>query len=84
MRKLKVPDSSNIAAVAYDVAHALMQVEFTDGSTYQYHMVTPRDFAELCSAPSMGHWFAVNIKPFPEAFPYKKLQPEPQTEKKER
>lgn len=76
MRRLKVPDSTNIESIAYDIAQRLMQVEFKNGDTYEYQHVEPIDWAMLCSSVSIGGWFATHIKPQPQTFPYRKLKPE--------
>jgi hypothetical protein len=57
-----VPDSTNIAAVGYDVDRELMRVRFRDGSEYDYSSVSSGVYAELIGAPSIGVHFAANIR----------------------
>ena len=54
--------SSNIAAIGYDEDSQTLQVEFNNGSNYQYFDVTERVFNELRDAGSVGAYLASNIK----------------------
>ncbi len=54
--------SSSIAAVGYDDAEQVMEVEFKNGKVYQYPMI-PRDkYDALMAAPSVGKHFIANFK----------------------
>lgn len=54
--------SSSIASFGYDEkAHAL-EVEFKDGSVYQYAKVSPTVYRDLLEAPSPGGYFHKNIR----------------------
>lgn len=55
-------DSSNIAAVGYDDESSTLQVEFNNGTTYQYFDVPERLFEGLVNADSVGGYLAANIK----------------------
>lgn len=54
--------SSNIEAIGYDAGSETLQVEFKNGSTYQYFDVPERVFEELRDAGSLGAYLASNIK----------------------
>jgi KTSC domain len=54
--------SSNIAAIGYDEDSQTLQVEFNNGSNYQYFDVPERVFNELRDAGSVGAYLASNIK----------------------
>ena len=62
--------SSNIAAICYDEAKHLLEIEFHHGAIYQYFDVPKEVFEDLLKAPSQGKYFAVNIK---NTFKYVKL-----------
>lgn len=55
-------ESSNVAAVGYDEGSSTLQVEFKNGSTYQYFDVSERDFIGLRDAESVGGYLASHIK----------------------
>ena len=54
--------SSNLASVGYDAQAKVLEIEFLNGSVYQYANVPERIYAELLSAPSHGKYFDANIK----------------------
>lgn len=54
--------SSNIASVGYDDDSATLEVEFNNGSVYQYFDVPQHVYQALISAPSVGGYLASNIK----------------------
>lgn len=54
--------SSNIEAIGYDAGSETLQVEFKNGSTYQYFDVPERVFEELRDAGSVGAYLSSNIK----------------------
>lgn len=55
-------DSSNIAAVGYDLDSEILQVEFNNGSLYQYFDVPESIFIGLRDADSPGGYLAANVK----------------------
>jgi len=55
-------DSSNVASVGYDEDSSTLQVEFNNGSMYQYFDVPEHVFSELRDADSVGGYLASNIK----------------------
>jgi len=54
--------SSNIASVGYDEDSSTLQVEFNNGTTYQYFDVPENLFIGLRYADSVGGYLAANIK----------------------
>ncbi len=54
--------SSNIAAVGHDEGSQTLQVEFNNGTRYQYFDVPEQVFIELRDAGSPGGYFSSNIK----------------------
>lgn len=55
-------DSSNVAAIGYDEASQTLQVEFNNGSTYQYFDVPQAIFDSLLGASSVGQYLNQNVK----------------------
>jgi len=60
-------ESSNIAAVGYDLHSQRLEVEFTGrggaaGSVYQYVAVPPELYERFMNSPSKGGFFAREIK----------------------
>lgn len=54
--------SSNLQSVGYDEASQTLEVEFKDGVVYQYFDVSSAEHAGLVGAPSVGSYFAANIR----------------------
>jgi hypothetical protein len=54
--------SSNIAAIGYDEDTQILEVEFTDGSVYQYSGVPPSEHNGMMNADSKGKYLHANIK----------------------
>lgn len=54
--------SSNLASVGYDPRAHVLEVEFHNGSLYQYFGVPPARFEGLMKADSKGGYHAQNIK----------------------
>ena len=65
--------SSSLAQVAYDGRRAILQVEFRDGTAYQYVGVPLRTYDDLLRADSKGAYFNRNIR---SRFPHTILQVE--------
>lgn len=55
-------ESSNINSIGYDPKKMLLEVEFHNGTIYQYHPVTEEAYKELQNAESPGSWFWKNIR----------------------
>ena len=59
--ELQPVSSSNIAAVGYDEDTGMMEVEFLNGSAYQYQ-VDKNVFEQLLTAGSVGQFFSMNVR----------------------
>ncbi len=55
-------DSSNIAAIGYDNDSETLQIEFNNGTTYQYFDIPEQVFERLRDADSVGGYLAAQIK----------------------
>lgn len=59
----RVPvSSSNVASVGYDVATSTLEVEYLDGSVYQYFDVPQHEHNALMGSGSIGGYLNSNIK----------------------
>jgi len=54
--------SSNIVAVGYDEDLQLLEVEFLNGSVYQYMNVPSVVYTQLIEASSAGQFFNTHVK----------------------
>ena len=66
----QIVSSSNIVSVGYDAASETLEVEFQNGSVYQYYNVGQNTYDELMTAQSKGKFIAYQIK---NAFPYSRV-----------
>ena len=64
-------ESATLAAAAYDDRRALLQLQFQDGTCYQYTGVSTSVFRQLLSADSKGSFFNRSIR---DSFPYVRLK----------
>ena len=55
-------DSSNLAAVGYDIESAILEVEFQHGGVYQYFGVPLVVYQGLLNAPSKGTYLNEVVK----------------------
>jgi hypothetical protein len=55
--------SSTISSVGYDPDTFVLEIEFLNGSVYQYFDVPSAEYDQLVSAPSVGSYFSSAIKP---------------------
>ena len=55
-------NSSNVAAGGYDSDSETLQVEFNNGTTYQYFDIPEQTFEGLRDAGSVGGYLAAHIK----------------------
>lgn len=55
-------NSSNVQAVGYDNDSLTLQIEFKNGTMYQYFDVPEAVFIALRDADSVGGYLAANIK----------------------
>ncbi len=54
--------SSNLASVGYDEDTETLEVEFQNGSVFQYHGVPAETHKQLIQAGSVGRFFSSNIR----------------------
>lgn len=66
----KVVSSSSIVSVGYDPPSETLEVEFQNGSVYQYYNVGQSAYDQLMAAPSKGKFLAFQIK---NLFPYSRV-----------
>ena len=55
-------ESSNIASIGYDPDAETLEIEFLNGSVYQYYNVPEYVYDELMSASSHGSYLSASIK----------------------
>lgn len=61
--KLEPVQSSNLAAIGYDAAGALLIVVFSNGAKWKYEGVPAEVHQALMNAESKGRFFHTDIKP---------------------
>ena len=57
--------SSNIVSIGYDPEIQTLEIEFKNGSVYQYSGVPSDEFDSFMSADSRGTYFHARIKHYP-------------------
>lgn len=62
--------SSNIASIGYDEGADTLEVEFLNGSVYQYYNISKEMYDQLMQAGSKGQFFNAYIK---NAYPYSRV-----------
>ena len=62
--------SSNVVSAGYDEQNETLEIEFMDGSVYQYYNVGKAVYDQFLAAPSKGQFLAYQIK---NAFPYSRV-----------
>jgi hypothetical protein len=62
--------SSTMVSMGYDPQSQTLEVEFQNGSIYQYYNVDAAMFDQFNSAPSKGQFLHVYIK---NAYPYSRV-----------
>lgn len=62
--------SSNIVSVGYDPASETLEIEFSNGSVYQYYNISQNTYDQFMAAASKGQFLAYQIK---NAFPYSRV-----------
>ena len=55
-------DSSNLKSVRYDVNTKILEIEFRDGSVYQYYEVPLSIYEGLMNASSHGKFFHAYVR----------------------
>lgn len=63
--------SSNLRSVGYDSSTSTLEVEFNDGSIYQYSGVPSSVYQGLMAASSHGSYLHAHIK---DRYPYRKIR----------
>lgn len=66
--------SSNLNSAGYDLKTQTLEIQFNDGSVYQYHQVPQEIYVGLMKAESHGSYFYAMIR---NVFQYKKVGYEP-------
>jgi hypothetical protein len=56
-------ESSSIASIGYDPGGQVLEVEFRNGSVFQYRSVPADMYEEFKRAPSVGRHFNQHIRP---------------------
>ncbi|MBN2319877.1 MAG: KTSC domain-containing protein [Acidobacteria bacterium] len=54
--------STNVTSIGYDASTMTLEVEFTNGSVYQYFDVPEMEYHNLIGAESVGRYLNQNIK----------------------
>lgn len=62
--------SSNLASIGYDEPSQTLEVEFLNGSIYQYYNVSRNMYESLMQAPSKGVFLNTYIK---NQYPYSRV-----------
>jgi hypothetical protein len=62
--------SSNIASIGYDETSQTLEVEFHNGTTYQYYNVGAALFEQFRAAPSKGQFLNTYIR---NDYPYSRV-----------
>ena len=62
--------STNIVSIGYDAANETLEVEFLNGSVYQYFNVPTQLFDQLMLSRSKGQFLNVYIK---NSYPYSRV-----------
>ncbi|WP_145616818.1 KTSC domain-containing protein [Nitrospirillum bahiense] len=62
--------SSNVSSVGYDPASQTLEIQFHNGSIYQYYNVTETVYENLMQSPSKGGYLNTYIK---NSHPYSRV-----------
>jgi len=54
--------SSNLVSVGYDLSSQILEIQFPDGSVYQYNRVPQEIYINLMNADSHGQYFYAMIR----------------------
>jgi hypothetical protein len=60
----RVVTSASVRSVGYDLSTGTLELEFVNGSIYQYYEVPQPTYAGLLAAPSIGNYVNTQIKPY--------------------
>jgi hypothetical protein len=64
--KRRPVESASVRAVGYSVSSRTLELEYVNGSIYQYFDVPQPTYAGLLAAPSIGNFVNTQIKPYYE------------------
>jgi hypothetical protein len=59
-------ESASVRSVGYSTSTQTLEIEFVNGSVYQYFEVPQPTYAGLMAAPSIGNFVNTKIKPYYE------------------
>jgi len=62
--------STNVASAGYDEASETLEVEFANGTIYQYFNVGPALYEQFLTAPSKGQFLNMYIR---NSYPYSRV-----------
>jgi hypothetical protein len=62
--------SSNLVSVGYDESSQTLEIEFSNGTIYQYYNVSPALYEQMMQAPSKGQYLNVYIR---NAYPFSRV-----------
>lgn len=62
----RLVESRSIRSAGYDGRTRTLELEYANGSTYQYYDVPQPTYAGLLAAPSIGAYVNAEIKPYYE------------------
>lgn len=62
--------SSNIASAGYDAPSETLEVEFQNGTVYQFYNISQELYDQFIGASSKGQFFNIYIK---NAYPYSRV-----------
>jgi len=69
MNRISV-NSSNISAIGYESSSNILEIEFNDGSIYQYSNVPQGEYDGIMGASSHGQYLHQHIR---DRYSYKKI-----------
>jgi hypothetical protein len=73
MTNARIPtNSSKLASIGYDESSHTLEIEFRDGSVFEYYHVPPGVYHGLKDSSSKGYYFETNISR--SHHPYKRLR----------
>ncbi len=59
-------ESTSVRSVGYSTSSRTLEIEYVNGSVYQYFDVPQPTYAGLLAAPSIGNFVNTQIKPYYE------------------
>ena len=59
-------ESTSVRSVGYSMSSRTLEIEYVNGSVYQYFDVPQPTYAGLLAAPSIGNFVNTQIKPYYE------------------